>query len=69
MDIIIIYNINDKYFRYTVYNKYGTGIFCKIIKSMNMKTSMLLINRNNRKVGENIFDTFFFLGRRIRIII
>lgn len=64
-------NMKDTYFRYAValpVESSGKNMFYKIAKAFAIKVSPLFINRLNQKLGECIFDTFFFIGRRIRIL-
>lgn len=63
-------NMDDKYFRYCISlppDKQGKRIFTKIMRSFDYKLSPLFINWRNSRLGENIYDLFFFTGRRIRI--
>lgn len=64
--------LGDKYFRYSVYvsgPNIGRRVFLKIKKSFEAKCSSLYISRLNIKSGENMFDAFYFVGRRLKILI
>lgn len=63
--------LDEKYFRYNVSlasGSQGRRIFTKIMRTFYMRASFTLINFRNKKLGENIYDIFFLLGRRARIL-
>ncbi|KAI4292650.1 telomerase reverse transcriptase [Pancytospora philotis] len=63
--------LSDRFFRYSVYlapGCHGRRIFSKVAGAFRVRTTRTFINFRNGKLGENIYDTFFFLGRRIRIL-
>lgn len=67
----IKYAIRDGSFRYSVAvpaDQQGRKIFSKLSKAFVTRTSALYINRRNSRLGECIFDAFFFFGRRLRIL-
>lgn len=64
--------LGDKYFRYSVYvsrPNIGRMMFVKVQKLLEIKCSSVYINKMNSKSGENIFDAFYFVGRKLRIMI
>ncbi|KAI5150179.1 telomerase reverse transcriptase [Enteropsectra breve] len=63
--------LQDGYFRYGVSlpsEKPGAKIFFKLLQSFAIKTNHLLINKRNRKLGENIYEIMFFLARRTKLL-
>ncbi|KAI5171644.1 telomerase reverse transcriptase [Pancytospora epiphaga] len=63
--------LGEEYFRYCVclpLSKPGRRIFAKIKQAFYIKASPILINYRNRKLGENIYDIFYFIVRRLRIL-
>lgn len=59
------------FFRYMVsihYFKRGQKIFEYLKKIFKIKFSSILINMNNTKTGENIFDGFFCICRKLKIL-
>jgi len=62
--------MGEEYFRYCIClpsGNPGRRIFAKIRQAFYIKTSPLLVGCRNRKLGENIFDIFYFVARRTRI--
>ncbi|KAM0679920.1 Telomerase reverse transcriptase [Glugoides intestinalis] len=63
---------NDPFFRnavsIAVANR-GTRIFGKLKKSFYIKIGKIFINRSNGKLGECIFDSIYFICRRLRILL
>lgn len=60
----------DIHFRHTVIlpgSRPGIGIFQRIQCAFRQRISSALINSRNKMLGENIYDAFFSIGRRLRI--
>lgn len=60
------------FFRYLVSihsSKRGEKILIHLEKAFQVKFSSMLINLNNQKTGENIFDGIYFVCRKLKILI
>jgi len=59
-----------EHFRYLCYlsnSNPGRKLFYKIKKAMSSRSHSVFLDKLNSKNGENIFDIFYFLGRKIRV--
>lgn len=69
--IAIKQECDSPFFRYLVSiytNRRGEKIFEHLKRGFKVKFSPTLINMNNIKTGENIFDGIFYVSRKLRIL-
>lgn len=62
--------VSNEHFRYSVYLKSlnsGASMLRQNLGMLKRKCRYIFINKHNRKVGENLFDIFYFFARRFRI--